>query len=338
MNNDIQNFIIPSEFTRPPRAIEDSAHYKADEWKNWLLYFSDVLVLDRLPQEHFENLMCFHQAVLLFQGRSITVENLAKGEDLLISFVRQYEKLYGKDKMVLNVHSLLHLPMYVRKFGPLQSFWCFPLESMLGLHKSGVHGTRLVDEAYFQFAALSSFIGNLQRDLYHRIESEKNNIDCDVLWLLHKWESSTIVDKRQDVEFKGTNGVKSSYPHYNIAEFIQTNSILACWKFNRAFWRGNSLSNNTSNTNKSNSVVLLQQSVAIIQQFYSFETMDQSKLILILVNEYDIDTKSHLSIINLTKGRTKYIQVHDLKAKGMILTSSNIKRKFGSNAFAVKSL
>ena len=58
--------------------------------------------------------------------------------ELLHLFVSQTGQLYGKDVLVYNVHSLIHLAADVQNFGPLDSFSAFPLENFLGkLKKTG---------------------------------------------------------------------------------------------------------------------------------------------------------------------------------------------------------
>lgn len=339
INKDISNFVIPSDFSRPPRAITESTHYKADEWKNWLLYFGDVLLIDRLPQQHYDNFIAFIHTIALLMSNSISLDTLAAAESKLNEFVENYEKIYGKDKMVLNIHSLLHLPVYVKKFGPIHTFWCFPLESLLGLHKAGIHGTRLVEEAYFQFAAFSNYVGNLERNLFYSMEQRADENDQKVLKLLHQWKSATIVSNLQsDTEFKSTRGFKSSYPRYNITELIPIDSITDTWKFHRGFWKGLSLSNNSTTSSKSNSVVWLRSSIGIIQQFYRFHHDPQRTTVLILINEYDIIYKTNFTMIDLSKGRTKYIKVTDLCTKGILLTSAPIKMKYGNSIQVVRKV
>lgn len=47
-------------------------------------------------------------------------------------FVKDFALIYGLDFVGYNIHSLIHLAQDVRKFGPLDSISCFPLETFLG--------------------------------------------------------------------------------------------------------------------------------------------------------------------------------------------------------------
>ena len=47
-------------------------------------------------------------------------------------FVNYFPKLYGKDKVVYNVHDLVHLSQDVELHGNLDNNSCFPFENFLG--------------------------------------------------------------------------------------------------------------------------------------------------------------------------------------------------------------
>ena len=54
------------------------------------------------------------------------------GNELLIKFVSDAETLYGKQTLVYNVHSLIHLAADVKKLGSLENFSAFIFENELG--------------------------------------------------------------------------------------------------------------------------------------------------------------------------------------------------------------
>jgi len=47
------------------------------------------------------------------------------GEELLRQFVISYSSLYGENFVSYNVHSLVHLPLYVRIHGALDTMYVF---------------------------------------------------------------------------------------------------------------------------------------------------------------------------------------------------------------------
>jgi hypothetical protein len=58
--------------------------------------------------------------------------------ELLRVFVQESAKLYGPTFVVYNVHSLIHVPDDVEKFGCLDSISNFPFESFLGKLKRSI--------------------------------------------------------------------------------------------------------------------------------------------------------------------------------------------------------
>lgn len=55
----------------------------------------------------------------------------AKTKILLETFVKDYACIYGQTYINYNVYSLLHIPFFVLKHGPLESFSCFKYENYL---------------------------------------------------------------------------------------------------------------------------------------------------------------------------------------------------------------
>jgi len=77
-----------------------------------------------------------HFLILAIATRVLVQDNLNDdmcdyAKKLLVIFVESCAPLYGKEMLVYNVHSLIHLPDDVKKFGPLDRFSAFPFESFL---------------------------------------------------------------------------------------------------------------------------------------------------------------------------------------------------------------
>lgn len=65
----------------------------------------------------------------------ISKEELALADLNLKRFVQEYEILYGKCNMTMNVHSLLHVSQCVESLGPLWAYSMFSFESFNGTLK-----------------------------------------------------------------------------------------------------------------------------------------------------------------------------------------------------------
>ena len=60
-----------------------------------------------------------------------------------MEFGHEFQTLYGKNHMTMNVHLLIHhVPQNCRQFRPLWGIWCYPFEKMLGYIKNFIHGTK----------------------------------------------------------------------------------------------------------------------------------------------------------------------------------------------------
>ncbi len=55
---------------------------------------------------------------------------------ILKLFVKDFGLIYGLEFVGYNVHSLIHIALDARNFGPLDSISCFPFETFLGKLKN----------------------------------------------------------------------------------------------------------------------------------------------------------------------------------------------------------
>lgn len=96
-------------------------------------------------------------AMYLLSQASISPEDLALAENLLDRYVVGFQLKYGEDKMLPNVHNLLHLATNVKDFGTTDGTSCFAFEDLNGQLTSLIHGTRHVGLQVMNAASL--FIG-----------------------------------------------------------------------------------------------------------------------------------------------------------------------------------
>lgn len=73
---------------------------------------------------------------LMCANTCCTYNDLAS--QFLKEFVNDYSVLYGPHLITYNVHSLIHLPMFVLVHGPLDNFSCFKYENYLGDIKKSI--------------------------------------------------------------------------------------------------------------------------------------------------------------------------------------------------------
>ena len=110
----------PHDFSRAPRSISrHRKHWKASEFRNWLLYFSLPLLVSTLPPlylHHFSLLVC---AIHILLQSKLSDVHIQAAEEMLKDFYSMLPELYGTNSCTFNARSLTHLTMYVRLWGPL---------------------------------------------------------------------------------------------------------------------------------------------------------------------------------------------------------------------------
>nr|XP_042902110.1 uncharacterized protein LOC107449218 [Parasteatoda tepidariorum] len=125
----------PSDFAREPRSLNELDYWKATELRQFLLYLGPVLLKDILPIEYYSHFMLLFIAISIMSvAKYMHLIDVAK--KCLSDFVRDSKKLYGKEFLIYNTHSLLHLPADAERLGPLPSFSAFPFENFLGSLKT----------------------------------------------------------------------------------------------------------------------------------------------------------------------------------------------------------
>ena len=153
----------PTEFTRPPRSIRQHLKYwKASELKYWLLFYSLPLLLQKLPSLFWHHYALFVCAMHILLKNSISVEEIAAAEEMLLDFCKLIPELYGEMYCSHNMHLLTHLCRYVRLWGPLWTHSLFGFENKNGHIKHLFHGN---DDIHHQI--LHNIDASLTMQLMH---------------------------------------------------------------------------------------------------------------------------------------------------------------------------
>lgn len=106
------------EFQRRARKLADINYYKGSELRTFLLYTGPFVLKNILANEKYNHFLLLHNAVMILcSERYIHLIDVA--EQLLKTFVQDFETIYGTQHMTYNVHSLLYIVDDVRKFGCL---------------------------------------------------------------------------------------------------------------------------------------------------------------------------------------------------------------------------
>ena len=123
---------IPSEFNRKLNGgLGTLLHWKATEFRFFLLYGGLVALKDILDDNYYLNFLYFSISIRLmlqpFNPDHVTLIN-----NYINKFITSSITLYGKSFLSYNVHSLVHVVDDYIKFGSLDNVSCFDFENYLG--------------------------------------------------------------------------------------------------------------------------------------------------------------------------------------------------------------
>jgi hypothetical protein len=107
--------------------------FTADQWKNWAIYYSPLVLRGILPNEHLQYWLSFSKACRLLSVPCVNVNNVHLSDKYLQMFCSKFQVVNGSQSCTPNMHLHLHLKECILDYGPLYAFWCFPFERYNGM-------------------------------------------------------------------------------------------------------------------------------------------------------------------------------------------------------------
>lgn len=123
----------PSEISRKPRPISIRSNFKANEYRNFLLYYLPYCLSGLLPHRCLQNFNLLSSSIFVLLKKQTTHEEIDEAESKLNLFSNEFESIYGPQNVTMNVHLLRHLANTVRLNGPLWAQSAFGFESNNGV-------------------------------------------------------------------------------------------------------------------------------------------------------------------------------------------------------------
>lgn len=131
VNKRLQELKLCRFINRNITSLDTYSTFKASQYRTFLLYLFPVLQ-DILQKKYFNHLLLLSSAIYILSQEKISTEELKLADENLKKIVLDYEEVYGKTNMTMNVHCLLHLVECVKNLGPLWSHSMFHFESFNG--------------------------------------------------------------------------------------------------------------------------------------------------------------------------------------------------------------
>ena len=130
----IKQFNIPINVGRIPSNIKASyKSFTANQWKNWIVIYSLVVMKDLMPASHLRCWQLFVRSCIILCSYCIRQSDFTAADVLLEQFCRQFTTLYGDTKATFNMHLHLHLKETYSDFGPPHTTWCYAFERFNGI-------------------------------------------------------------------------------------------------------------------------------------------------------------------------------------------------------------
>lgn len=169
LNTRIQNIKPPSEVARKPRSIFEKANYKANDYRSLLLYYLPYSLNGLLKKCYVEDFQLLSSAIYMLLEERIPIQNITEAENRLIQYANEYEKLYGKHNVTMNLHLIRHIGAAVRNLGPLWAQSAFAMEGNNGILVETAAKNKILHSIAWKYIAKSSLRSMNDNDNCHKI-------------------------------------------------------------------------------------------------------------------------------------------------------------------------
>lgn len=129
---------VTSEFSRKPRTLNDLPHWKATEFRTFLLYTGFFVLHKIMNDDVLEHFLTLVVALRILACQKLAADSSKRtfAHQLLLYFVSQAADIYGPEFMVYNIHCLVHLSQEVELFGQLDNCSAFGFENYMQTMKN----------------------------------------------------------------------------------------------------------------------------------------------------------------------------------------------------------
>lgn len=131
---------LPMAIARKPRTLEEKEFYKANEWRNLLLYCLEYCLDGLIHSRYIDHFHLLSAATYTLLKEKIHIDEVAQAKGMLEKFCDDFEELYGAQNVTMNMHLLRHSADTVVQSGPLWSQSMFAFEQANGELAKCIHG------------------------------------------------------------------------------------------------------------------------------------------------------------------------------------------------------
>jgi hypothetical protein len=200
------NTKYPIEFPRSQRSIEDRNRYKASEFRN-LIFYNLVGILKKDLNDHYYNHLLIYAIFLRILTKDfISAGDINDARTLIELFLKDFEDLYGIERVTFNLHAHIHLPKQVQSFGPLHKTSGFPFEGMFQYTGKFRNGTRGLVRQTAHGVEIDKFI---HFNAPEEIKTIKNHVLRSFIMNNHYIEKQSDINlKFEKIEYSNLNALE----------------------------------------------------------------------------------------------------------------------------------
>ena len=195
----VDSMCVPPDIGRIPYKIRSGfSSFNADQWKNWVVYFSLIAMHDVLSNDILECWRHFVQACRVLSTKQISLENIQLGDAHLIQFCKRTQRLFGKESITPNMHMHCHLRSCIIDFGPLHGFWLYAFERYNGLLGAMPHNNHSIE-----VQIMNRFLRD--NEVFRTVLPDEFSDEFQSLFPKHMHASGSLADTLTlDRPFRGT--------------------------------------------------------------------------------------------------------------------------------------
>lgn len=201
LNNRILALKPLMRFKRKPRPIFDVANFKATELLHFLLYYLRIAMFNLFPTKIVKHFELLSAATYILCKPSIDTTELNQACNMLVRFADEFESIYGKGGVTMNVHLLRHYRHMVQHCGPLYCNSLFGFEANIGQIKNLITGTTDPLQQIAEKYSFSKDFGTYDNDIQLKVSDHQLKGILYQPKLLQLSENYTAVLARNDIFF-----------------------------------------------------------------------------------------------------------------------------------------
>jgi hypothetical protein len=109
----------PSSITRTPGSVKDTANWRANEWRSFLLFYGIPCLKGILKKKYVIHFGMLSKATNLLLQKLVSLSDVKEAHRLLLLFTFYCQKYFGEEHMHFNIHLLSHICKGVLNYGSI---------------------------------------------------------------------------------------------------------------------------------------------------------------------------------------------------------------------------